>query len=89
MAARPFQLHARKEIVTVETISRPVTSFTDRDSAEAEAELWRKAGFMAEVVDTSAGETPSFDEVTPTDPGEPEGFAPELGDEAGFGHTEA
>lgn len=60
MAARPFQLHARKEIVTVETIARPVTSFADRETAEAEAELWRKAGFLAQVVDTSAGEVVEF-----------------------------
>lgn len=77
MAPRPFQLHARKEIVTTETIARPVTSFSDRELAEAEAALWRKAGFTAEVVDVNAGEKPSFDEVTPTDPGDAQGVAPE------------
>ena len=84
MAARPFQLHARKEIVTVETISRPVTSFTDRDSAEAEAELWRKAGFIAEVVDTSVGETPTFPEPTPEADEDAEPAASD-GDALGFG----
>lgn len=68
MAPRPFQLHARKEIVTVETIARPVTSFADRELAEAEADLWRRAGFVAEVVDTSAGEKPSFDGPMPEAP---------------------
>jgi hypothetical protein len=62
MAGRPFQLHARKEIVTVELIDRPVTSFATRDAAEEEAALWAKAGFSTEVVDTSKGETPTITE---------------------------
>jgi len=60
MAARPYQLHARKEIVTVENIDRPVTSFSTLEAAEEEAALWAKAGFAVEVIDTSKGETPTI-----------------------------
>lgn len=65
---RPYQLHARREIVTVETVSRPVTNYAERDTAETEAELWRRAGFEVAVVDTSAGETPPWS-PDPDDPG--------------------
>jgi len=51
MAARPFQLHARKEIVTTDLIERPTTTFASREAAEAEAALWERAGFQTSIVD--------------------------------------
>jgi len=64
MAARPFQLHARKEIVTTDVIARPTTTFASREAAEAEAALWSKAGFETSIIEIDETSTEAASDET-------------------------